>query len=160
MEQLRGNQNHADCPRCGQFEDAPHVVRCKGNGTDDIFEVAVQKLELKMGDSFTAPEIITSLGTRIRQWRKHSSEQTVNQDTPFPVYRQHDQLGTKDAVKEQDKIGWYNLLLGRMSQKWRDVQQKYLELLGKRTTGRRWTIAIISKIWDHCMGYVATPQPH
>jgi hypothetical protein len=72
MEQLRGNQNHANCPRCGQFEDAPHVFRCQGNGTDNIFEVAVQKLELKMGDSFTAPEIITSLGTRIRKWRKHS----------------------------------------------------------------------------------------
>jgi hypothetical protein len=148
MEQIRGNQDHAECPRCGQFEDAPHVVRCTGTGTDMIFEVAVQKLELKMGDSFTAPEIITSLGTRIRQWRKYSTGPLIDQDTPLPRYRRDDQLGTKAAVAEQDKIGWYNLLLGRMSTKWTDAQQKYLESLGKRTTGRRWTIAIISKLWD------------
>jgi hypothetical protein len=51
-------------------------------------------------------------------------------------------------LDEQDKIGWYNFLLGRLSTKWMDAQQKYLESLGKRTTGRRWTIAIISKLWD------------
>jgi hypothetical protein len=29
-----------------------------------------------------------------------------------------------------------------------DAQQKYLESIGKRTTGKRWTITIISKLWD------------
>ena len=29
-----------------------------------------------------------------------------------------------------------------------DAQQKYLESIGKRTTCKRWTIAIISKLWD------------
>lgn len=26
MEKLQGNQYHDDCPRCGQVEDAPHMV--------------------------------------------------------------------------------------------------------------------------------------
>lgn len=66
MEMLKGNKDHEQCPRCGKPEDAPHVVRCKGTGTEAIFEVAVQKLEIEMGDKFTAPEIIKGLGTRIR----------------------------------------------------------------------------------------------
>jgi hypothetical protein len=27
MEEMRGNQDHAECPSCGQFEDAIHVAR-------------------------------------------------------------------------------------------------------------------------------------
>jgi hypothetical protein len=148
MEQRRGNQDHAECPSCGQFEDAIHVARCKGTGTDVVFELAVQKLEITMGEKFTAPDIAAIIGKRIRQWRKHSNEQTIDQETPIPRYYKTDEFGTKDAVKEQDRIGWYNLLLGRMSKKWMDAQQKYLESIGKRTTGRRWAIAIISKLWD------------
>ena len=148
MEKIRGNQDHAECPRCGQLEDAPHIARCRGDGTDAVFDVAVQALELKMIESFTAPAILSALGTRIRQWRKHSRGQAPDQATRLPRYHSHDEWGIQAAVTAQDKIGWYNLLLGRMSHKWSDAQQKYLESLGKRTTGRRWTIAIISKLWD------------
>jgi hypothetical protein len=148
MELLRGDKDHQECPRCGQAEDAPHVVRCKGTGTDVVFEVAVQQLEIHMGEKQTAPEIIAGLGKRIRQWRKYSTAQIIDQDTPFPRYYRNDELGTKATLSEQDRIGWYNLLLGRMSKKWMDAQQKYLESMGKCTTGRRWMISIISKLWD------------
>jgi hypothetical protein len=50
-------------------------------------------------------------------------------------------------------------LLGRLSTRWADAQQRYLETLNKRNSGRRWTIAILAKIWDiswdiweHCNG--------
>jgi hypothetical protein len=133
-ELLRGHKDHHDCPRCGQAEDVPYVVRCKGTNTNVIFEVAVQKLEIHMGETSTAPEIISGLGKCIRQWRKYSNSQTTDQLTPLPRYHRNDEFGTKAALAEQDKIGWYNLLLGRMSTKWMDAQQKYLESIGKRTT--------------------------
>ena len=84
MEKIRGNQDHVECPRCGQFEDTPHIARCRGNGTDVVLEVAVQKVELKMGESFTAPAILTALGTRIHRWCKHSKGQTTDQETRLP----------------------------------------------------------------------------
>jgi hypothetical protein len=145
---IRDNQEHEDCPRCGQVKDTIHVVQCKGTGTDEIFELAVQKLEVTLCDKFTAPRIKTALTTRIRQWRQHSNNHTTDQETIFPFFRHYDEFGTKAAVAEQDKIGWYNLLLGLMSTKWTDAQQKYLESIGKRNTGKRWTIAIINKLWD------------
>jgi hypothetical protein len=120
---------------CGQFEDTPHVVRCKGPGADVIFELSVQKLEIVMGDKFTAPEITAAIGKRIRQWRKHSTGQIIDQATPLPRCYRNDEFGTKAALDEQDKIGWYNFLLGRLSTKWMDAQQKCLESLGNLQPG-------------------------
>jgi hypothetical protein len=37
----------------------------------------------------------------------------MDQDTTFPFFRHYDEFGTKAAVAEQDKIGWYNLGLPR-----------------------------------------------
>jgi hypothetical protein len=37
---------------------------------------------------------------------------------------------------------------GTKSTKWMDAQQKHLKSIGKQTTGKRWTIAIVSKLWD------------
>ena len=85
MEKIRGNQeDHNTCPCCRMSEDAPHLVRCQGTRTDAIFEAAVSKLECTMGDRFTAPEIITAIGKRIRQWQKLSESDIIDHDTPFP----------------------------------------------------------------------------
>jgi hypothetical protein len=153
MEQIRGNQDHDHCPRCGQPEDAPHVVRCRGTETDIIFEVGVQKLEVTMWDNFTAPEIKRALVTRIRQWRQRSTSQTKDQETAFPPYIRRDKFGTYYAMAAQDRIGWYNLRLGRLAKQWTEARQKYLESIDKKTTGnKRWTIPIISKLWDITWG--------
>jgi hypothetical protein len=148
MERLQGNKDHDACPRCGMSEDAPHVARCQGAGTDAMFEAAVSKLELSMGDKFTAPEIITAIGKCIRQWRKLSKSDVIDHTAPFRRCHWNDKFGTQAAVAEQDKIGWCDMLLGRLSTKWMDAQQKHLESIGKQTTGKRWTIAIVSKLWD------------
>jgi hypothetical protein len=59
-----------------------------------------------------------------------------------------DAFGVREAVLEQNSLGWYNFLLGRLLTRWADAQQRYLESIDKRNTGRRWTIAILAKIWD------------
>jgi hypothetical protein len=110
--------------------------------------VAIQKSEVKLCDLFTAPEIKHALVSRLRQWRKTSSAAVTDQDTIFPPYSRTDAFGTQQAVEAQDKIGWYSLLLGRMAKEWTDAEQKYLESIGKKTTGRRRTISIIQKLWD------------
>jgi hypothetical protein len=54
-----------------------------------------------------------------------------------------------EAVYSQDAIGWLvSFLLGRLSRTWSDVQARYLESIHRRTTGRRWTIAVLEKLWD------------
>ena len=55
-------------------------------------------------------------------------------------------------MARQNAIGWKQLLLGRFSQDWSDIQEAYYATmlnpkLGKKRTGLRWQKAIITEIW-------------
>jgi hypothetical protein len=141
MERRRGHQDHDECPRCGHSENTEHVLTCNGTGAAVAFALALQKLETHMRTISTAPEIQQIILRRLVHWRKH-------QHRHIPDVSSSDVLGVHAAVRDQDVIGWYNVLLGRLSKRWADAQQRYLETLNKRNTGRRWTIAILAKIWD------------
>jgi hypothetical protein len=41
-------------------------------------------------------------------------------------------------------------MFGQLHTQWADTQQRYLESLSKRSTGLRWTAAVIEKLWDIC----------
>ncbi len=148
-ELLRGNQDHDECPRCGSSESSRHVVECKGTGTDLTFTLALQKLETGLTEIDTAPHLLKAILTRLQQWRRHG-------DHALPRFTGYDQWGTQHAVREQDNVGWYQLLLGRISKKWSDAQQRYIDSLQKKNTGRRWAISLIQKaldvswdMWEH-----------
>jgi hypothetical protein len=140
-EFLRGNQSHDECPRCGVSESSRHVVECKGTGADITFALALQKLETHLVVIDTAPSILAAIIKRLRQWRKVG-------DHALPKFHGFDQWGTQHAVREQDSIGWYQLLLGRIGRKWSDSQQRYIDSLHKKNTGRRWAISLIQKALD------------
>jgi hypothetical protein len=140
-ELIRCNQDHDECPRCGESESARHVVECKGTGADLTFTLAVKKLETSMTVLDTAPHIQKAILKRIQQWRKFG-------DRDLPRFTDFDMWGTQHAVKEQDKLGWYQFLLGRFGRKWSDAQQRYIDSLQKKNTGRRWTISLIQKAID------------
>ena len=57
-------------------------------------------------------------------------------------------FGLREAASEQDDIGWCNFLLGRLSKQWSDAQARHLESVQSHSLGRRWTIAILEKLWD------------
>jgi hypothetical protein len=141
MELRRGNQDHDECPRCRQSEDVVHVLTCRGTGAEQAFTTSLHKLDAHMRKIKTAPEIRVVVLKRIRHWRRHQHMAPVTDVVP-------DEFGLRDAVTEQDAIGWYNFLLGRLSKKWSDTQARYLESIQSRSSGRRWTIAILEKVWD------------
>jgi hypothetical protein len=141
MELRRGNQDHDDCPRCGQPEDSVHVLTCQDPGAGTTFTLALQNLDTHMRSIFTAPEIRQAILKSINHWRRH--QHFSSRPTPL-----QDLFGVCEAVLEQNLRGWYNFLLGRLSTRWANAQQRYLESIEKRNSGRRWTIAILSKIWD------------
>jgi hypothetical protein len=140
-ELLRGNQSHDECPRCGLSESARHVVECKGTGADLTFSLAIQHLGSSLVVLETAPPIVAAILKRLRQWRQFG-------DHALPKFQGFDQWGTQHAVREQDTIGWYQLLLGRIARKWSDSQQRYIDSLQKKNTGRRWAISVIQKALD------------
>jgi hypothetical protein len=48
----------------------------------------------------------------------------------------------------QTTIGWSNLIVGRLSDCWATLQQKYFISLGKCTTGRSWAVSLIVQLWQ------------
>jgi hypothetical protein len=118
MKLQRGNQDHDDCPRCGQSEDTVHVLICQDKGAAHSFTMALQKLDTHMRALTTAPEIRTAILQRLQHWRR------VQHFLP-PSVPPLDLFGVRAAVLEQDSIGWYYFLLGRLSTRWSDAQQRY-----------------------------------
>jgi len=116
-------------------------MECKPTCADLTFALAVKKLERSMLDRDTAPHIQKAILKRIQQWRKFGNH-------TLPRLADFDMWGTQHAVKEQDKIRWYQFLLQRFGRKWSDAQQPYLVSLLQRNTGRRWTISLIQKAID------------
>ena len=65
----RRHQDHDECPRCGEREDIPHIVKCKGNGTNEVFTLALQDLALRMTTLYTEPDIQRAIIRKVKQWR-------------------------------------------------------------------------------------------
>jgi hypothetical protein len=54
----------------------------------------------------------------------------------------------QDALQAQDVIGWDNFFDGRLSIAWERIQESHYKWCQSRNSGRRWTIALIQKLWD------------
>jgi hypothetical protein len=104
----RYNQDHDNCPRCGQSEDTMHVLTCQGTGAGITFTLALQKLDTHMRSIFTAPEIRQPILKSLNHWRRHQHFST-------PSVTLQDTFGVGEAVLELNSLGSYNFLLGRLS---------------------------------------------
>ncbi|KAI2494586.1 hypothetical protein MHU86_19956 [Fragilaria crotonensis] len=54
-------------------------------------------------------------------------------------------------IRQQAKIGWRQMLQGRFSKAWSDIQQRYHELTfpTQQYTPDKWQVGLIQKIWEH-----------
>jgi hypothetical protein len=117
------------------------VVECRGTGTDITYTLVVHKLKTNLLLLKTAPSITTAIIKHLQQWRKFG-------DCALPWFRSVNQWGGQHAVSEQDQLGWYQFLLGRITRTRSDSQQRFLDSLQKQNTSRRWVIFLIQKALD------------
>ena len=71
----------------------------------------------------------------------------------------------QDAVREQNKIGWDNFILGRWLLRWQRIQKNYYALIKSKRSVKRWAAAIIHKLimivwdlWSFCNELVHRPK--
>ena len=53
-----------------------------------------------------------------------------------------------EATKEQEDIGWWNMMLGLHSNKWQIIQQAHYKRIGSKRSAKRWTSLVIRKLWE------------
>mgnify|MGYP003487338349 FL=1 len=93
----------AKCPRCDhEEEDAQHVLKCRGEGVEQVWETALGSLEQRCIDLNTDPDIVQGLLQRLRQWRTGTAILDEFETTP----------DTQQAFDNQDGIGWQAHLEG------------------------------------------------
>jgi hypothetical protein len=135
------------CPRCGEQEDAPHVWRCKGPGTAEIWNKSLQELETLLHQLDTDPTLTYIILVHLRGWW---SGENVTYIPPREF---------QDLLHDQQTIGWRRFFKGWFAYSWAEMQQRYYNLLWSSRTGRRWASAIVLKLcniawdmWEHRNG--------
>jgi hypothetical protein len=124
------------CPRCGEPEDTAHVWICQGKGTIDIWDKAVEALELWLRTVNMDPKVTHLIIQYLNGWRCR-----IN-----PAYEAPP--GFQDVVRNQNQIGWQRFIEGWLTKDWAAIQQQYYELIRPHRTGRRWAMALIKKLWE------------
>jgi hypothetical protein len=89
----------------------------------------------------TYPAISVAILRNLRKWRKSGG-----------IYGHHYQDNKiASAIKEQKDIGWDHFMLGRIIQRWGNIQLTYYKSMGSKETGERWAEEFIKEIWRiHC----------
>ena len=139
-------QNHTQCPRCQmENETTTHVLQCNGQGTKNLWQKELASLNTWMIKYDIHSELRHSIIEYMDAW--------VHQDTPRYTPSNHI---LKQAIREQEKIGWYEFFLGFWSQQFHKCQTEHFatrkspksaQLLLSRLQRRIWQIAW--NIWDH-----------
>ena len=127
-----------ECPRCGASEDVEHVIRCRGEGSDEIWENSISQLRVWMTTQKTLGSMADVICDRLSAWRL-GTQPTVQTST----FR-----GLRKVVDDQDECGWKAFLDGTPVIGWANVQQSFYEWKGSRRMGQRWLSALIQKMWD------------
>lgn len=125
----------AQCPRCSFEEDSEHVLKCCGQDSDAVWEKSLKKMKEWLLES-THPGISESIINYLNGWR-NDTQPTL-----------HPSMWFYSAFTGQNVIGWRNFLEGFICNEWQLTQQNYFLRVGSRRSPRRWTAALIRKLWE------------
>jgi hypothetical protein len=133
----RHHQPHDCCPRCdAENEDTYHILKCPSTSAYSTWTEALDALDDWMAVEGTDSSLRDAIIQRLASWRCG--------DLARPV---HGPSTLQMAIRAQDKLGWHNFLMGRISpllSTYQDVHYKHLQ---SRKTGNSWTHKVASQLW-------------
>jgi hypothetical protein len=139
VQQRNNFQDHAECPRCSEFETTEHVTLCQAPNAQREWDASMAALQVWLTKALTMPDIQKAILSRLQTIRRHDEDMTA------PSYSWP---GVNDLILEQDTVGWRNFLEGGILKKWAAKQQEYYTWLKRRNTGKRWVATLIKKLWE------------
>ena len=140
----RKEWTNSKCPRCGQHdEDTNHVIICQDKEAEYCFEKAVITFKEKLIKMETAPIITATIIYTLFGGQESFFSDMIKTDDN---YENDDiQRTTAAAAIEQDMIGWFNFIEGKMSSKWEIAQEQYYRIQNSRNRkGSNWASTVVS----------------
>ena len=139
------------CPIClNPNETSTHVLNCQDPRVKSQWHISVTKLALFLEKQNTPEDIKNTIVQRLLHWRD-------------PEYMMKgDQV--QCLVEAQEKIGWNNLLFGRLDTKWIEYHASIV-ISKENHKSKRWVSALIRKLleiawdlWEHRNGIAHAPN--
>jgi hypothetical protein len=124
------------CPHCRLFEDALHIWTCAADTVADVWSKSLLSLRKTLQRLDTDPELISLMLTYLKTWREGGFLQRI------PGHQYHALLGL------QETIGARQFFEGWMHTEWEHIQHQYYLATQSSCSSKRWTIAIITKMWE------------
>jgi hypothetical protein len=133
---LWDQRNDDICPCCdlGVVERPRHLLTCPSNSLQETWEARIEGLSEWFIESETSPDIADCF-LRPLQTRDPSSS--------FGDFATEYILS---AAKEQDSIGWFSTMEGRISYRWKFYQESYWTKVGVSKSIRKWNKDLITNL--------------
>ncbi len=128
-----------------------HILKCPAPLATLCWGNALTGLEEWMTTHYTMPELQTAILRCLREWRQPRPRRHFARVSLTTLF------GLREAVLDQDYMGWYNFLMGHPSLCWRDVQQRYFEWLQHINTGGP-AGSSYQEVLGGFLGYVGPPK--
>jgi hypothetical protein len=124
------------CPYCGLKEDSLHVWLCKHPSVVTLWEQSLQKLNTFLRKLDTYPNLTSAILYYLQTWRADSLLQPLQNDTTVYLLGLQDSIGSRQFFE-----GW-------LHSEWELLQEKYYKEINSRCSAKRWTIAVITRMWE------------
>ena len=116
----RKNMLRNQCPACQQcMEDWQHIMRCNSPARQTWRDSTTKAIQDKCTILSTRPALEKALIHGITGWLQ-------SDDDTFYLDPMQYHTDVRQAVSQQNKIGWHHIFLGRFSWKWSDTQDVFL----------------------------------
>ena len=140
MMMIRQHQDHSLCPCCdAPNEDNQHVLQCPSMSATHKWAACFNGLQTFLGKEQTNGTLQAAILSRVQAWRNG-----------LPMHRYPAARLLQEAIAEQDEIGWWNFMLGRISKKFALIQDLHFKSIGSKKGGGVWARKLIKHVWELC----------
>jgi hypothetical protein len=96
----------------------------------------LRKLQRMLGQLQTDPRIIKAIITGLNGWHRGEDK----------IY--NSRFSAEQTADLQSAVGWKHFFEGRHHKQWQTLQEQYYSKHSISKSGKRWSRAIIIKLWD------------
>jgi hypothetical protein len=126
------------CPHCGYQETATHVWKCQADSVSDIWCNSIKNLQKRLQkiDTDTDTDLVQCIISYLNAWRYGHLLTSIDQEH------------LKELLALQDTIGAQQFFEGWIHKQRELTQNRYYQKINSRRSGKWWTIALITKLWE------------
>lgn len=124
------------CPHCGCREDSLHVWTCRSPAVVALWDQELITIRNYLQKIDTDPTIIEGILHYLKSWRSDQLLQPLHNST------------MRRMLLLQDTIGRRQFFEGWLHSERDKLQQQFYIKINSRRNGKRWTIAVSTKMWE------------